>query len=254
MLWTLHQGRTSPSSSAAAAPAAYQVGHPGCSARISKCSRHSVTGVLWPADQRHRRCGRSRSPGKSGGPRRGVGEHLHRRRVPGRFARSDVADTAVGIVAARRAAPSASEAEHGRHRPAARSALRVLEGDVLDGVQKNLDAAAQRRVRRPPRYIDGPQSITWPQTRGDRGIQTRERPQRRASLLALGKMASTRRRSFPAIEVDGACAATCIRPTAPLSPAVPWRPPNHRRFDTVRALTRRSRPARSRRLSGRLRR
>ena len=103
--------------------------------------------------------------------------------------------------------------------------VRVLEGDVLDGVQKNLDAGRLQAVALTASSYTTGQSITWLQTRGDRGIQTWERPQRKSLPCAFRVdhvMASAALPFFfPAIQVDGAWYGDGgIRLTAPLSPAV----------------------------------
>src|SRR5919106_6478324 len=56
--------------------------------------------------------------------------------------------------------------------------VRMLEGDVLDGVARNLEAGRLRALALTASSYTTGQSITWLQTRGDDGIQTWERPQR----------------------------------------------------------------------------
>jgi NTE family protein len=103
--------------------------------------------------------------------------------------------------------------------------VRVLEGDVLDGVARNLDAGTLQALALTASSYTTGQSITWLQTRGDAGIHTWERPQRKSLPCAFRVdhvMASAALPFFfPAIEVDGAWYGDGgIRLTAPLSPAV----------------------------------
>jgi NTE family protein len=103
--------------------------------------------------------------------------------------------------------------------------VRVLQGDVLDGVARNLEAGTLRALALTASSYTTGQSITWLQTRGDGGMHTWERPQRKSLPCAFRVdhvMASAALPFFfPAIEVDGAWYGDGgIRLTAPLSPAV----------------------------------
>jgi NTE family protein len=103
--------------------------------------------------------------------------------------------------------------------------VRVLEGDVLDGVARNLADGRLQAVALTASSFTTGQSITWVQTRDDRGIDTWERPQRKSLTCAFRVdhvMASAALPFFfPAVEVDGAWYGDGgIRLTAPLSPAV----------------------------------
>jgi NTE family protein len=103
--------------------------------------------------------------------------------------------------------------------------VRMLEGDVLEGVARNLEAGTLRALALTASSYTTGQSITWLQTSGDGGIHTWERPQRKSVPCAFRVdhvMASAALPFFfPAIEVDGAWYGDGgIRLTAPLSPAV----------------------------------
>jgi NTE family protein len=103
--------------------------------------------------------------------------------------------------------------------------VRVLGGDVLAGIPRNLQRGALRAVALTASSYTTGQSITWVQTRADCGLPTWERPQRKSigcELRVDHVMASAALPFFfPAIEVDGAWFGDGgIRLTAPLSPAV----------------------------------
>ena len=102
---------------------------------------------------------------------------------------------------------------------------RVLEGQVLDGIPRNLESGWLRAVALTASSYTTGQSITWVQSRHDCGIATWERPQRRSIVCELTVehvMASAALPFFfPAVEVGGAWYGDGgIRLTAPLSPAV----------------------------------
>jgi NTE family protein len=103
--------------------------------------------------------------------------------------------------------------------------VRVLDGEVLDGIPRNLDAGWLRAIALTASSYTTGQSITWVQTRAECGIETWERPQRKSTTCALRVdhvMASAALPFFfPAIDVDSAWYGDGgIRLTAPLSPAV----------------------------------
>jgi NTE family protein len=103
--------------------------------------------------------------------------------------------------------------------------VRVLDGDVLAGVARNLDTGSLHAVALTASSYTTGQSITWVQTRNDGGIHTWQRPQRKSMTCEFRVdhvMASCALPFFfPAIEVDGAWYGDGgIRLTAPLSPAV----------------------------------
>jgi NTE family protein len=102
--------------------------------------------------------------------------------------------------------------------------LEVKAGGI-DGITRSLEDGWLRAIALTASSYTTGQSITWMQTRGDSGIQTWERPQRRSNACALRVdhvMASSALPFFfPAVEVEGAWYGDGgIRLTAPLSPAV----------------------------------
>ena len=104
---------------------------------------------------------------------------------------------------------------------------RMLEANSgsIDGITRSLEDGWLRAIALTASSYTTGQSITWVQTRGDSGIQTWERPQRKSDACALRVdhvMASSALPFFfPAVEVDGAWYGDGgIRLTAPLSPAV----------------------------------
>jgi NTE family protein len=104
---------------------------------------------------------------------------------------------------------------------------RMLESNSggIDGIARSLDDGWLRAIALTASSYTTGQSITWVQTRGDSGIETWERPQRKSTGCALRVdhvMASASLPFFfPAVEVDGAWYGDGgIRLTAPLSPAV----------------------------------
>jgi NTE family protein len=95
----------------------------------------------------------------------------------------------------------------------------------IDGITRSLEDGWLRAIALTASSYTTGQSITWVQTRGDSGIQTWERPQRKSASCALRVdhvMASSALPFFfPAIEVGGAWYGDGgIRLTSPLSPAV----------------------------------
>jgi NTE family protein len=99
------------------------------------------------------------------------------------------------------------------------------DGDGISGITRNLQAGRLRAVALTASSYTTGQSVTWVQARGDCGITTWERPQRKSTTCALRVdhvMASAALPFFfPAVEVDGAWYGDGgIRLTAPLSPAV----------------------------------
>ena len=104
---------------------------------------------------------------------------------------------------------------------------RMLEANAgcIDGIARSLDDGWLRAIALTASSYTTGQSITWVQTRGDSGIQSWERPQRKSTSCTLRTdhvMASSALPFFfPAVEVDGAWYGDGgIRLTAPLSPAV----------------------------------
>ena len=104
---------------------------------------------------------------------------------------------------------------------------RMLETNSggIDGIARSLDDGWLRAIALTASSYTTGQSITWVQARGDSGIETWERPQRKSSACALRVdhvMASASLPFFfPAVDVDGAWYGDGgIRLTAPLSPAV----------------------------------
>jgi NTE family protein len=104
---------------------------------------------------------------------------------------------------------------------------RMLEAKSgsIDGITRSLEDGWLRAIALTASSYTTGQSITWVQTRGDSGIQTWERPQRRSTSCSLRVdhvMASSALPFFfPAVDVDGAWYGDGgIRLTAPLSPAV----------------------------------
>jgi NTE family protein len=104
---------------------------------------------------------------------------------------------------------------------------RMLEANAgcIDGIAQSLDDGWLRAIALTASSYTTGQSITWVQTRGDSGIQSWERPQRKSTSCTLRTdhvMASSALPFFfPAVEVDGAWYGDGgIRLTAPLSPAV----------------------------------
>jgi len=104
---------------------------------------------------------------------------------------------------------------------------RMLEAKSggIDGITRSLEDGWLRAIALTASSYTTGQSITWVQTRGDSGIQTWERPQRKSASCALRVdhvMASSALPFFfPAIEVGGAWYGDGgIRLTSPLSPAV----------------------------------
>ena len=104
---------------------------------------------------------------------------------------------------------------------------RMLEANAgsIDGITRSLEDGWLRAIALTASSYTTGQSITWVQTRGDSGIRTWERPQRKSTSCALRVdhvMASSALPFFfPAIEVGGAWYGDGgIRLTAPLSPAV----------------------------------
>jgi NTE family protein len=98
------------------------------------------------------------------------------------------------------------------------------DGRIL-GIARNLQAGWLRAVALTASSYSTGQSVTWVQTRADRGIDTWERPQRKSASCTLTVehvMASASLPFlFPAVEIDGAWYGDGgIRLTAPLSPAV----------------------------------
>ena len=103
--------------------------------------------------------------------------------------------------------------------------VRVFEGEVLDGIPRNLAAGWLRAIALTASSYTTGQSITWVQTREDCAMPAWERPQRKSHSCDLRVdhvMASAALPFFfPAIEVDEAWYGDGgIRLTAPLSPAI----------------------------------
>jgi NTE family protein len=104
---------------------------------------------------------------------------------------------------------------------------RMLDANAgsIDGITRNLEDGWLRAIALTASSYTTGQSITWVQSRGDSGIETWERPQRKSASCALRVdhvMASSALPFFfPAVEVDGAWYGDGgIRLIAPLSPAV----------------------------------
>lgn len=102
---------------------------------------------------------------------------------------------------------------------------RVLEGEVLTGILRNLDSGALRAIALTASSYTTGQSVTWVQTRTDCRIESWQRPQRKSvpcELRVDHVMASAALPFFfPAVNVDDAWYGDGgIRLTAPLSPAV----------------------------------
>jgi NTE family protein len=104
---------------------------------------------------------------------------------------------------------------------------RVLQADggLLCGVAHSLRAGWLRAIALTASSYTTGASVTWVQARGDGGIETWERPQRRSVACALRVdhvlASSALPFFFPAVEVEGAWYGDGgIRLTAPLSPAV----------------------------------
>jgi NTE family protein len=103
----------------------------------------------------------------------------------------------------------------------------LLEGDngEITGISRNLEAGWLRAIALTASSYTTGQSMTWVQARGDCGIRTWERPQRKSTACNL-RVAHVAASSalpffFPAVEVDGAWYGDGgIRLTAPLAPAV----------------------------------
>jgi NTE family protein len=91
---------------------------------------------------------------------------------------------------------------------------RMLEAKAgsIDGITRSLEDGWLRAIALTASSYTTGQSITWMQTRGDSGIQTWERPQRKSTACALRVdhvMASSALPFFfPAVDVDGAWTAT----------------------------------------------
>ena len=103
--------------------------------------------------------------------------------------------------------------------------LEAADGGVIEGISKSLHTGWLRAIALTASSYTTGQSMTWVQSRDDRGIQTWQRPQRksvRCDLRVSHVMASAALPFlFPAVEVDGAWYGDGgIRLTAPLSPAV----------------------------------
>jgi NTE family protein len=103
--------------------------------------------------------------------------------------------------------------------------LLATGGGEITGIAESLRAGWLRAVALTASSYTTGQSLTWVQTREDRGIQTWERPQRKSVACALRVdhvvASSALPFFFPAVEVDGAWYGDGgIRLTAPLSPAV----------------------------------
>jgi NTE family protein len=104
---------------------------------------------------------------------------------------------------------------------------RVLQTDngAICGIADSLRAGWLRAIALTASSYTTGASVTWVQARGDGGIETWERPQRRSVACALRVdhvlASSALPFFFPAVEVDGAWYGDGgIRLTAPLSPAV----------------------------------
>jgi NTE family protein len=104
---------------------------------------------------------------------------------------------------------------------------RILEanGTAITGVSRSLDAGWLRALALTASSYTTGQSMTWVQARGDCGIQTWERPQRKSATCTFRVehvMASAALPFlFPAVNIDGGWYGDGgIRLTAPLSPAV----------------------------------
>lgn len=99
------------------------------------------------------------------------------------------------------------------------------DGSGIAGITRSLEDGWLRAIALTGSSYTTGQSVTWVQARGNCGITTWERPQRKSTICALRVdhvMASAALPFlFPAVQVDGAWYGDGgIRLTAPLSPAV----------------------------------
>lgn len=105
------------------------------------------------------------------------------------------------------------------------STLLQAEDGEITGISRNLQAGWLRAIALTASSYTTGQSMTWVQARGDCGITTWERPQRKSAScnLRVAHVAASAALPFffPAVEVDGAFYGDGgIRLTAPLAPAV----------------------------------